>query len=560
MAKVILGKVAISWKGTYDNLASYSAQDVVVKDNQCYICTTDGTTGQTPPNNSWELFTNSPINSASNEFDLICKDENGNLLPLPIGIDDTVLGIDYFTRSPAWQPLRFQLGSRIQRFASEFGQDITESSCFAVDTNDRLRAWGNNAHYHLGIGSNTSNEMLPIHVAFPQDFPGVSKLYTSNQTYLGVIDNDGKWWVWGKGSASGFVGSSISTDIYKPTCLSLDNTNSIYSLSIAQSTQKVEVAGDNYNNLLLDTNGQVHFVGSSDHFYAAQPNYINYSTIFSLPTMKQIAATGFQQNATYYMLSNSTGEVWAFGYGSNGERGDAAFSAGHAAITKISSLSNIDKIYGAPGQAYAICSTGELYSWVKNNVGQLGVNDTANRNVPTLSPVFDGTTRKAVSVYYNNGSTYRTTIVTSTNSSNTDHKTHFCGNAFGSVTNNQAFTEISGLNGKIVTHVACVGGNGSTNTITALFLTSTNELYVIGFGTYGQIGDGEGTTRQVLQRFRHIGKDIKIVDIHGFGHDDMTGFCLLDENGRLFYMGSGLNMKSADDDSFDKFTLQEIVF
>ena len=64
------------------------------------------------------------------------------------------------------------------------------------------------------------------------------------------------------------------------------------------------------------------------------------------------------------------------------------------------------------------------------------------------------------------------------------------------MTNNQAFTEISGLNGKIVTHVACVGGNGSTNTITALFLTSTNELYVIGFGTYGQIGDGEGTTRK----------------------------------------------------------------
>ena len=74
MAKVILGKVAISWKKIYNSSMTYSAQDVVSYNNQCYICTTDGTTGAFNQN-FWELFTNSPINFASNEFDLIYKNE-----------------------------------------------------------------------------------------------------------------------------------------------------------------------------------------------------------------------------------------------------------------------------------------------------------------------------------------------------------------------------------------------------------------------------------------------------------------------------------------------------
>ena len=561
MAKVILGKVAISWKGTYNSTLTYSAQDVVTLNNQCYICTTDNTTGTFNPN-FWELFTNSPINFASNEFDLIFKDQNGQLTVLPVGDDDSVLGIDYYTKSPTWQKLQFQLGSRVQRFANEFGQDVTESTCFVIDTNDRLRAWGNNSHYHLGIGSNTANEMLPVHVAFPQDFPGISKLYTSNETYFGAIDNDGKWWVWGKGSTNGFAGSSISSDIHIPTCLSLDNSNSIYTKTIVQSTQKYDTANNKYNNLLLDSNGEVHFVGASDHFFAAQQmNYVNYSTTLSIPAIKQIASTGFQEYATYYMLT-TTGDVWSIGYGANGERGDGQFLANQALppLLKNTPLSGIEKIYGAPGQGYAIDAAGKLYAWGKNNVGQLGTSDTMNKHTPTVTSVFDGITRKAVDVYYNNGSTYRTTIVTSTDTSNADHKTHYCGTVFGGTGNNQAFTEITQLAGKIVTHVACVGGNGSSNTITALFLTSNNELYVIGYGDFGQLGDGNKQTVSALQELVHIGKDIKIVDIHGFGHNEDSGFCLLDENGRLFYMGSGLNMKSSDDDSFDKLTLQEIVF
>ena len=560
MAKVILGKVAISWKKIYDSSMTYSAQDVVSYNNQCYICTTDGTTG-TFNLNFWELVTNSPINFASNEFDLIYKNENNQLSVLPIGNDDSVLGIDHFTKSPSWQPLQFQLGSRIQRFANECGQDSIESSCFAIDTNDRLRAWGNNSHFHLGIGSNPANEMLPVHVAFPQDFPGVSKFYSSMESYLGVIDNEGKWWTWGKSSTGGFVGSNISSDIYVPVCLSTDSSSSIYNKTIVQSTQKIDSVSNKYNNMLLDSNGEVHYVGFFGHYQTllTKTNYENFSTDFSLTSViKQIASTGYQENATYYMLTNG-GVVYSFGFGGNGERGDASLTNQTAFSVFSVVLSGVEKIYGAPGQGYAIDTNGKLYAWGKNNVGQLGTSDTVNRNTPTPTSIFDGTNHKAIDVYFNNGDVYRTTIVTAVNSSNIN-ETYYCGNDFGTAGNKQAFTKINALDGKVITKVACVGGNGSTNTITALFLTSANEIYTIGFGSYGQIGNGEGNTTTVIQELIHIGKDINIIDIHGFGHNEYSGFCLLDENGRLFYMGAGTNMKSADDDNFHKFTLQEVVF
>ena len=180
--------------------------------------------------------------------------------------------------------------------------------------------------------------------------------------------------------------------------------------------------------------------------------------------------------------------------------------------------------------------------------------------MPLSVSEFNGTTlaKKVSNVYYNIGSQYRITIVTAQ-----DDETYYAGINFGATTNTPVFTQIPALSGKVVTHVACVGGNGSTNTITALFLTSANELYIAGYGGRGQLGNGgEGASNVMttVQQFDRIGANIKIVDIHGFGHDENSGFCLLEENGRLFYMGAGTNMKSSDDDSFDKLTLQEIVF
>ena len=571
MAKIILGKVAISWKGAWQNFAQYYEQDVVSYKNQCYICTSDTiTVGTVPPanpsltSNFWELFTSSPIEFAINKYDLIFKDQNGALSVLPIGPDDSVLGVDYFTKSPSWQKLQFQLGSRIQRFATESNHDAIESTCFAVDTNNRLRAWGNGSNHALGIGSGGANEMLPVHVAFPQNFSGISKFYPSNTSYHGAIDNDGKWWIWGSQATTtqGSPGSNIVTDIFTPRCLSDEVGNSIQGKTIVASVEKYEESSNYYSNILLDSDGHVHFVGYSDPatFGVSQTTYQDYTVAgLDIPVATQIASSGYHQQATYYAL-DATGRIFSFGHHdvSVGQRGGVSSTTKATLITSITP--QVKKIDAVLGQGIAIDVNDGLWMWGKNTNGQLGLSNTSNKPVPVSVSEFNGTTlaKKVSNVYYNIGSQYRVTIVTAQ-----DNETYYSGNDFGATTNTPQFTQIAALSGKTITHVACIGGNGSTNTITALFLTSNNELYIAGYGGKGQLGNGkEGASNVIttVQQFDRIGANVKIVDIHGFGHNENSGFCLLEENGRLFYMGAGTNMKSSDDDSIDKLTLQEIVF
>ena len=92
MAKIKLGKIAISWKELYNSTTTYHAQDVVSYNDQCYICLTDNLTAGTDPtdNNHWDVFLESPISQVTTEHDLVRRnhEEQSERLPLE---EDTVL-------------------------------------------------------------------------------------------------------------------------------------------------------------------------------------------------------------------------------------------------------------------------------------------------------------------------------------------------------------------------------------------------------------------------------------------------------------------------------------
>ena len=86
MAKIKLGKIAISWKGPYVNTDTYQAQDVVTNNDQCYICLTDNISSIHPTdNNHWEVFLQSPLSQATTEHDLIRRNHEGIIEILPLG-------------------------------------------------------------------------------------------------------------------------------------------------------------------------------------------------------------------------------------------------------------------------------------------------------------------------------------------------------------------------------------------------------------------------------------------------------------------------------------------
>ena len=60
MTTVSLGKVAFTWKGSYDASTTYNSQDVVEYNGDSFVCVTDNTSGTAPTSTS---STTSPTTS-----------------------------------------------------------------------------------------------------------------------------------------------------------------------------------------------------------------------------------------------------------------------------------------------------------------------------------------------------------------------------------------------------------------------------------------------------------------------------------------------------------------
>lgn len=576
MAKIKLGKIAISWKGPYNSSTTYHAQDVVSYNNQCYICLTDNLTTSTLPtdNNHWDVFLESPISQVTTEHDLVRRNHEGRIERLPIGEEDTVLGIDYVTKTPTWQKMQFTKSTRVKKFTNDLGHDSLQLSCFVIDENDRLRGWGSNENYHLGIGTSDDDEMLPVHVAFPKDFCGVNKVYTSAKSYMGCIDNDGKWWVWGKDTAGiGSPGSNLEGQtLHVPVCISDDPLESINGKTIIESVHHYGT-DNHYSNVLLASDGTVHFVGYND------ANHLNgsdvtpqqrYVSVSPLSNVVSIAGTGEHRYSTYYALT-STGSLFAWGTNSNEQIDGSNTAKLITDITTAFSGKTIKKIICAPYRAFMIDVNDAIYSWGHNANGQLGRNSATNQ--PSLSPSttpmtdgiinLDGTapSKKVKLVFFNTNRNYAITgIVTQDNKvytcgENSSNHSALNGTASSAITK---LTEITSLSGHNIIKVACVGGEiaGSTTT---MFLTADYRIFVGGYGGEGQLGNGKSNS-VVIEEMKLFNSSLRIVDIHGYGYDNNSGFCLLNEDGRLFYCGSGAGMKSGDNDSLDKHIIQEILF
>ena len=568
MAKIKLGKIAISWKGSYVSTTVYHAQDVVSYNDQCYICLTDNLPTNTLPtdNNHWNVFLESPISQVTTEHDLIRRNHEGTIERLPIGEEDTVLGIDYVTKTPTWQKMQFTKSARVKKFTNDLGHDSLQLSCFVIDENDRLRGWGSNENYHLGIGTSDDDEMLPVHVAFPKDFCGVNKVYTSAKSYMGCIDNDGKWWVWGKDTADkGSPGNALEGQtLYVPVCISDDPAESIHGKTIIESVHHYGT-DNHYSNILLDSNGDVHFVGDNSSNYldgTSTTSHQNYIQISGLADVASIAGTGEHQYSTYYALKTN-GTLWAWGTNSNDQIDNTNTPLSVTQIREFDGKT-IKKIICAPYRAFMIDEDDAIYSWGHNANGQLG-NNSIISTPPSATPTggFDGsiTSKKVKLVFFNTNRNYAITgIVTQDNQvytcgENSSNHSALNGTASSAITNP---TLVSSLSGHDIIKVACVGGEISGST-TTMFLTADHRIFVGGFGGQGQLGNGKSNS-VVIEEMKLFNSSLRIVDIHGYGYDEDSGFCLLNEDGRLFYCGSGAGMKSGDNDSLDKHIIQEILF
>lgn len=241
-----------------------------------------------------------------------------------------------------------------------------------IDSAGSLWVWGKNDIGQAGVGSTSTTAVAPKKVA--ANFRYV--VTEDDRSY--AIDSSGRLWAWGKNNA-GQLGLGHTNTVTKPTlvtalsgtrfltvaigkdnALALTNSGQIRVAGRAQagftdttsSTWRTLATGQRVTSLaassvdgtvaLLDDGGTVRVNGSP----LAAPAGVTFTSV----------AKG---STAGYAISTS-GELYVFGTGANGELGLGATTT-VSALTKAPGTPKVISVQGSRSGALAITATGELY-------------------------------------------------------------------------------------------------------------------------------------------------------------------------------------------------------
>ena len=243
----------------------------------------------------------------------------------------------------------------------------------AIKSDGTLWVWGNNDDGQLGLG-NTISQNTPVQVGTDNKWLTVA----SGSSHTLGIKSDGTLWAWGY-NLFGQLGVADNSDRLSPTQVGTENKWVSISL------------GDNHT-LGIKSNGTLwswgwNYVGSlglSDNTDRNIPSQVGVDNKWVSISAGEKHSLGLQ----------SDGTLRSWGYNSSGQLGLGNTTDQNApALTTASPIFWLTFTLGA-NHSLAIKANGTLWTWGKNDLGQLGLGDYLNRNVA----VQVGTDNKWVSV------------------------------------------------------------------------------------------------------------------------------------------------------------------
>ncbi|XP_075998034.1 putative E3 ubiquitin-protein ligase HERC3 isoform X2 [Genypterus blacodes] len=175
------------------------------------------------------------------------------------------------------------------------------------------------------------------------------------------------------------------------------------------------------------------------------------------------------------------GQVYTWGQDTSGQLGLGKRRPGASSPQHLRSLSGMPLVQIAAGgdQSFALSVSGNVFSWGRNNCGQLGLGDTTDRQTPTA--VHSLNLKKTIAISCGKD---HTTILTKDGAVFT-----FGSGQYGQLGHN-SFTDelhprlVAELSEAKVTKIAC----GRHHT---LVLTESKQVYAFGCGDQGQLGGSQ---------------------------------------------------------------------
>lgn len=224
---------------------------------------------------------------------------------------------------------------------------------------------------------------------------------------------------------------------------------------------------------------------------------------------------------------------------------------------------NITSIHGTTYGTFVLFENGDLYCWGWNNYGNLGLGDTTNRLVPTL------TAQNVVEVVTPVGDDYVTNPFVANFIKKSDGTwwgagANSQGNlGIGNTTHQYSWTQTTSPTASPIVKIFAT----PSTTQSSFMKTQDGKIYACGYNGVGQLGLGDTTARSSwteITYFTGLGVDIVDIQNTGYGDSGSTGYNLqntlfLDSNGQMYGCGRNSLYELLDGTTTQRTTPQTIT-
>ena len=254
----------------------------------------------------------------------------------------------------------------------------------AIKTDGTLWNWGRNTSGQLGRYQDLSSALTPV-----TTFAGgnnwadtattdPAELYTLScgSFHTAAIKTDGTLWTWGS-NGFGQIGDNTS-----------GNVTTTPVTTFAGGTNWKQVAGGRDHTAAIKTDGTLWTWGRNQYGQLGTNNTTTRSTPVTTfaggTNWKQVACASIFRH-TYTAAIKTDGTLWTWGRNTSGQLGDNTTTQRLTPVTTFAGGTNWKQVACGGEYIAAIKTDGTLWTWGRNNNGQLGTNDLTNRSTPVTT-------------------------------------------------------------------------------------------------------------------------------------------------------------------------------
>lgn len=288
--------------------------------------------------------------------------------------------------------------------------------CLALQTGGRIKSWGEGGEGRLG-NNDTGDEPSPVFVVNTRLTNAIA--VSAGESHSLALASNHVVWAWGSngegelgiGRFSGFEDTPTNSNNGSSTT----QINAGRRNSYALKTSTLYGCGNNERGQLTEGDPQSSFVSIEGGISEAASGYEfvvarkldkvwtwgenqDYQLGTNSPTFRPTPAqvggisnvTAVAAGRNHSMALRSDGTVWCWGKGANGRLGNGSSSNRSSPVqASATGFSNTIAIAAGYEHSMAITSDGSVWTWGRNNNGQLGLSDYQDRDRPTRIPGFN---------------------------------------------------------------------------------------------------------------------------------------------------------------------------